>query len=486
VDGFKNLKKLVVDFGPFTCIAGENAAGKSNLFDAIDFLALLADQPLMEAAQHVRSTIERRPGDPGDLFWKSPASDSANASASHRTMRLAAEMIVPGEVIDDFGESATPTTTFLRYEVAIGYEPRSGPRQLSGQLHLLHESLRHINKGVVHQHLLFPHSVRQWSDQVISGRRSGTAYISSEGEGEERQVKIHQDGGSRGRPRVASAARARSTVVSTITQVDDPTILAARREMQSWRRLALEPSAMRAPDEYTAPQIVESNGRHLAAALWRLAQDEDEPENAYARVAGRLAALTGLRVGSLRVDADESRETLTLRLTEASGIELSARSLSEGTLRFLALCVLLEDPTITGLICTEEPENGLHPANIPAMVQLTEDLAMDVREAPGPDNPFRQVLVNTHSPYFVQLVRPEDLLFADSRPANSDGVSSATALRLRPIRGGWRATDSRSLAIGKTELIDYLAAPPGAQLKLALEESPAPKRAGTGVGRRSD
>lgn len=56
VDGFKNLRSLAIEFGPFTCIAGENGAGKSNVFDAIEFVSLLASRSLMEAAQEVRST----------------------------------------------------------------------------------------------------------------------------------------------------------------------------------------------------------------------------------------------------------------------------------------------------------------------------------------------------------------------------------------------------------------------------------------------
>ena len=35
VDGFKNFLNFSVDFGPFTCIAGRNGVGKSNIFDVI-------------------------------------------------------------------------------------------------------------------------------------------------------------------------------------------------------------------------------------------------------------------------------------------------------------------------------------------------------------------------------------------------------------------------------------------------------------------
>lgn len=55
VSGFKNLVNVDVRFGPFTCVAGANGVGKSNLFDAIRFLSALADFPLIDAAMLVRS-----------------------------------------------------------------------------------------------------------------------------------------------------------------------------------------------------------------------------------------------------------------------------------------------------------------------------------------------------------------------------------------------------------------------------------------------
>ena len=46
VKGFKNLFDVSVDFGPFTCIMGANAVGKSNVFDAIELLSRLAAGPV--------------------------------------------------------------------------------------------------------------------------------------------------------------------------------------------------------------------------------------------------------------------------------------------------------------------------------------------------------------------------------------------------------------------------------------------------------
>ena len=59
VSGFKNLVDLDVRFGPFTCVAGPNGVGKSNLFDAIRFLSNLTTMTLTEAALSVRDEDAR-------------------------------------------------------------------------------------------------------------------------------------------------------------------------------------------------------------------------------------------------------------------------------------------------------------------------------------------------------------------------------------------------------------------------------------------
>jgi predicted ATPase len=462
VDGFKNLLNLQVDLGPFTCIAGVNGAGKSNVFDAIQFLSLLSGRSLLDAAQEVRGVVRGdRVGDPRDLFW------NGYATGEHR-MKFAAEMIVPQDVEDDFGRQAQPSITYLRYELELGYIPPSGAEKV-GRIGLLAENLRHIRLGDAASRLRFPHSAQRFRKAVLAGHRSGTAFISTSMVEGQPIVSIHQDGGSRGQPKPAAAARAPATVVSTVTSSDDPTILAARREMQSWRRLALEPSALRTSDRYVDPRIMDATGLHLPASLLRIGYDDGDPERVYARVAARLADLSGLSVRELKVEEDDVRELLTVQLTETTGMTLPARSLSEGTLRFLALCVLLEDASVTGLLCMEEPENGIHPANIDAMVELVRDLAVDTQDAPGTDNPFRQLIINTHSPYVVQLVDPQDLLFADTALVPAPDGTLTTGLLLRPLADTWRAASrSGSLPVTKPDILPYLTTPPGAQLTLGV------------------
>ncbi|WP_248965911.1 AAA family ATPase [Sphaerisporangium perillae] len=466
VRGFKNLLDVEAEFGPFTCIAGANGVGKSNVFDVIEFLSYLATDTLVEASQRVRGASGVRGGDPRDLFW--------DGYRDHRRyISLAAEMIVPTEVEDDLGASARPTATFLRYEVDLEYASPEGESSV-GRLILAREQLRHINRGAAAKHLRFPHSVKRFRNAVVMNERRGGAFLSTEQRDSGTIINVHGDGGSFGRPLPRPAARAGRTVLSTVATNDYPTILAARREMQSWRRLALEPSALRAPDSFGSSRSLETDGRHLAATLFRIATESGrdagipDEDSVYAHVSDRLSDLSGVGVESLRVEPDPVREVFTLFLQERGGLRLPARALSEGTLRFLVLCVLLEDPTVTGLICMEEPENGINPANLPAMVELVRDLAVDAREEPDAVNPFRQVIINTHAPGVVQLCDPADLLLAEARPWRDSDGSVRSALSLVPYAGSWRSLPGKP-TFSEADIVAYLVAPAGAQLRLPLD-----------------
>jgi predicted ATPase len=471
--GFKNLLNFSVDFGPFTCIAGPNGVGKSNVFDAIRFLSLLADYPIMEAAQRVRNGNENRSDRPGDEYWEPKDIFWTDGIHSLNSLSLAAEMIVEREVQDDFGRPAAATSTFLRYEVEIGYEE---PKERSGfgRLKLVREELDYVTKGESHKHLCFDHSKSEFRDHIVVNNRRSSGYISTErADDGKTEILVHQDGGSRGQPKRAPADSAPRTIVGTTNTSSTPTVLAARREMQQWRLLALEPTSMRGSDRFHTDPHITSDGDHLAATLNRLAQDgADGEDRLFSRISGRLNEL--LTIDDIRVDVDDERRLLTLEVKE-NEVYLPARALSDGTLRFLTLSILEQDPEFRGLLCMEEPENGIHPARISSMVDLLYDLAVDPDYPPGNDNVMRQIVVATHSPTLVKLVVSRDrndLLHAElSWIKNPVDVSrsSVEALRCRPLSGTLRAESQRG--IGQGSIINYLTTPPEANFGIDFVEA---------------
>jgi len=466
VNGFKNLVDFSLDFGPYTCIAGPNGVGKSNIFDAIRFLSLLTECTINEAALQIRNAGEET-GDIADLLFY------GGGQRADR-MEFAAEMIVTEKVRDDFGREAAASSSFLRYEVAFRYEPPSPAGGLLGGLTLEREELRPITTGNAARHLKFPHSKSKFRDSIVFNKRharSGFVSTQIDPETEQAAIVVHQDGGSHGRGRPSPARGATRTIIGTENTSATPTILAARREMQSWRVLALDPAAMRRPDRYTQPPGIAANGAHIPATLQHLTNVAEESgersDIVFQMVSVILSELVPVKM--VKVAKDDVRQLLSLEIEEQSGIKLRANSISDGTLRFLALAALTEVVDESAVICMEEPENGIHPAKMEAMNRLLDDIAVDPNEPVDTENPLRQVVVATHSPYFVQLQSKEDLVLAKPRMARSkSGELVERLLQCQPYQGTWRCSDERE-GMNLLSLQSYLMPPKTAQIAFPRE-----------------
>ena len=447
VKNFKSIREAHVRFGPFTCFIGHNGVGKSNLFDAIHFLSSLTERDVSDAATEVRRTSDGGYSPLDLVFGRDPG----------RRIELSADMVVPPEVEDDFGDSAKPSTTLLTYTVGLRYAPESD------RLLVEHERLTHAKLGDLKSFIGFKVTDGFRKSVALGGRRGGPL-ISTKKD----RIQLHGDGGSRGRP--APVGRSPLTVVGGTNTSDYPTVLAAKREMSSWRILHLEPSAMRTPDSRSAPPHVSASGGHIPATLHALVTRDPD---ARAEILYRLRQLNS-DIAELDVHSDDVRDQLALR-ARVRGVDnwLYGRSLSDGTLRYIALVLMLVDVQDRAVLCIEEPENGIHPSRVPNLAELLRDYAVDASDEVGADNPLRQVVLNSHSPEVARQFSCDDLLFVERALTSADGPISV----FRPIAGTWRAAlsngrESGVLPADRQAVADFIGGSPVSpefgQLKLGF------------------
>jgi predicted ATPase len=451
VSGFKNLVDVDLRFGPFTCIAGANAVGKSNLFDAIAFLAALAETGFLVAARGIRgsSTAE----DLQDLFQRRGDGQKAR-------MRFRADMVIPRQGLDLLGQTLEATSTLLRYDLELGYGEPNEEFPL-GRIVLIGESLTPVSIDDAREFLGFDTSAA-WRDTALIGHDS-SPLLEVGIKGEQYSVRLARGGPWPDMDPRFLARPMHRTVLSALQAFDShPTAVLAQIEMKSWRRFQLDASAIRGPDGVNSPGL-RTDGSNLAATLYHLARRKDpisgehDPDRAYAQVAGLLFDLTG-EMWEVFVDLDEDHRRLTVKVRNRRNGEVhTATALSDGTLRFLALAVLALDSSAHDVICLEEPENGIHPARIPALLGLLRSIATDTDwPVVDADNPLRQVIINTHSPVVVANVQDADLVVARSVTTSNGSRHPLFA----PLPHTWRAAASpqtRPLSLGA--LLEYLTQP---------------------------
>ena len=80
---------------------------------------------------------------------------------------------------------------------------------------------------------------------------------------------------------------------------------------------------------------------------------------------------------------------------------MPASQASDGTLLVLAYLSILYLPKPPRLLLVEEPENGIHPKRLRDILEILRNLIHE--------QPHTQVVLTTHSPYGVDLFKPEEV-----------------------------------------------------------------------------
>lgn len=439
INGFKSLLNTELYFGPFTCIAGENAVGKSNFFDALSFLSKLADNTILYAAKSIRSE-EQKHADIKDIFFKS-------GKDYYDKMFFEVDMLVSQKATDDLGQEAEASITSLRYTLELKMNNEYNEGQ---PIQIIKEELKPITITDAKKSIFFSKTV-EWLNSTITGRRAKIPFISTEGE----KIKLHQDG-NKGRTTDFTAYTMPRTLLSTVT-AESPTAFLARQEMRNWTMLQFEPSALRQPNSIYEVKNAEitAKGSNLPATLYRL-HSEKKAEDVYQKLTNKLKALVN-DVDEIKIDKDEKRDLLTLQIKYKDGLVLPAQSLSDGTLRFLGLAIIKEDTKSSGLICLEEPENGINPKKIHEMVELLEEMVTDTDYCVDDDNPLRQVIINSHSPLVVSAVPDESLYLATESEMVLEGFKKKVKFTsFSALTGTWKTDKKLIKTTTLGDIKDYL------------------------------
>jgi predicted ATPase len=198
---------------------------------------------------------------------------------------------------------------------------------------------------------------------------------------------------------------------SILSQIRDPNLYPAVTRLQDaygsirmFRNWSFGPSAELRRDQSTLDpgEFLREGGENLALVLlntiWRIGDDlEYSLRKAY----------EGLESVGVQV----SRGNVFLYVEESGGRRIPSTRLSDGTLRYLCLLVILLHPQPPPLTVIEEPELGLHPDLIHHLADLLEKAATRT-----------QLVVTTHSRLLVDEMtdQPESVVVCEKH----DGESS--------------------------------------------------------------
>lgn len=190
-----------------------------------------------------------------------------------------------------------------------------------------------------------------------------------------------------------------------------------RSRLGSWRLYHLHDTSSSSPMRKTAKvndnHVLRTDGSNLAAFLYYLREKHADSYSLIRRTVQLVAPFfDDFQLEPLNLQPDDIR--LEWR-HKSSDQYFDASSLSDGTLRFIALAALFLQPEKyrPSAILVDEPELGLHPYAIEMLASLIRQVSVQT-----------QVIVSTQSSLLLDHFEPEDVLVAN----RVDGGTQITRL----------------------------------------------------------
>ena len=409
IQGYKSLVDLELDLEPLSVLVGPNASGKSNFLDALQLLSHIAtNRTLKEAFDppyrgHALESFTFGQEGIENLLEQETVSFS-----------IEVDVQLSQRVIDTVNRQIRDMKrTTLNALKAIDQPPK-------GTLSVSEENLRYR----IEIEMLPRLGVLRVADEYL-------AALNANGELSKRRKPFLEQIDNRLHLRMEGQARPthyeRGLNYSILSMSHHPPhyphLIAMQQELASWFTFYLEPrERMRIPNPVKAARHIGLMGEDLAAFLNTLQSLNKRRFESIEKLLGTMIpSVTNIEVSINKLGEVE------LDLREGGKL-VSARVLSEGTLRILGLLALVgaeEPPTLIGF---EEPENGIHPRRIQRIARFLET-RMTLKDI--------QFIVTTHSSLLPDLVPPESLYVCRKVNGNTE-IEPFTRMHVGPL---WKKSD---------------------------------------------
>ena len=421
IQGYKSLVDVEVHLGHLAVLVGPNASGKSNFLDALQLLSQIATCQTLEEAfdppyrgyplesftfgkEGIKSLLERESVS-FSIEVDVQLSTGVIESVNQRIQEIRETAAKNTQSVDKpVSDRRLPVREKdLRYRIEVEMLPQFGILRVADE-YLVALSAKGQPKG----------NMKPFLERI-----ENRLHLRMEGQAHPLYYERYLD---------------YSILSRSHYPPHYPHLIAMQQELANWFTFYLEPrEQMRLPNPVKAVHHIGLMGEDLAAFLNTLqALNKRQFESVEKSLHTMIPSITGIdvsvnKLGEVELDLHEGEK------------RISARVLSEGTLRILGLLALSgakEKPLLVGF---EEPENGIHPRRISLIAQFlkTRVILEDI-----------QFVVTTHSPLLTDLI-PLESLYVCRKVVSNTEIERFTKISLGPL---WHQSDIDTVLEDKDEL----------------------------------
>ncbi len=359
LDNFKNFQHAELKLGSFTVLIGANAVGKSNIREAFRFLHgigrgyTLPDIIGEKWIDSVRVWNGIR-GGTQEIIYKQPKSDD-------------------------------PMADFLRPALAAGVGIELDMQRASNLLPIIYDIKVALNGS--------DNIVAILSEKLSNNGTDIFTYWQTDSERDNVKYNTEYDRftwneqGQIYKPFLSSERKNEPVIIRE--QVAD-----VLEQLKPMRFFDFVLDTLRKPS-FPGQSVLGDSGENFSSVLYAICQDPQQKEILLSWV----EELTPMDIFDFEFPSDQIGRIL-VTVVERNGQRVSAYSMSDGTLRFLATLAAFLGSDSAKFYFFEEIENGIHPTRLHLLTQFIEN-----QVAQGDI----QVVITTHSPLLLNYLKPETL-----------------------------------------------------------------------------